>query len=103
MCLTRLATAYATAGEPEQACAVIADLIAIADGLADSGQQMVRLRRYVGSVLFYGPVRLIREILQPNDHFLLFGGELGEFKLVNQQVDGIQDPVELIAVTANLA
>jgi hypothetical protein len=46
---------------------------------------------------------LIRKILQPNDHFLLFGGELGEFQLVNQQVDGIQDPVELIAVTADLA
>ena len=66
-----------------------------ADGSATS------LRRF--GKIFYGPVRLIREILQPNDHFLLFGGELGEFQLVNQQVDGIQDPVELIAVTANLA
>ena len=36
LCLARLATAYATAGEPEQACTVIADLIAIADGLGSA-------------------------------------------------------------------
>ena len=36
LCLTRLATAYAKAGEPEQACTVIADLIAIADGLGSA-------------------------------------------------------------------
>jgi hypothetical protein len=36
LCLARLATAYATAGEPGQACAVIAELIAIADGLGSA-------------------------------------------------------------------
>lgn len=36
LCLARLATAYAIAGEPEQAGAVITDLIAIADGLGSA-------------------------------------------------------------------
>ncbi len=36
LCLARLATAYATSGEPELACAVIAELIAIADGLGSA-------------------------------------------------------------------
>ena len=36
LCLARLATAYAASGEPEQACAVIAELIAIADGLGSA-------------------------------------------------------------------
>lgn len=36
LCLARLATAYAKVGEPGQACTVIADLIAIADGLGSA-------------------------------------------------------------------
>ena len=36
LCLARLATAYAASGDPEQACAVIAELIAIADGLGSA-------------------------------------------------------------------
>ena len=46
LCLARLATAYATAGEPEQACIVITDLIAIADGLGSArvATQIAELR-----------------------------------------------------------
>ena len=46
LCLARLATAYATAGEPGQACAVIAELIAIADGLGSArvAAQITELR-----------------------------------------------------------
>jgi hypothetical protein len=46
LCLARLATAYATTGEPEQAYAVIVDLIAIADGLGSArvAAQIAELR-----------------------------------------------------------
>ncbi len=36
LCLARLATAYATAGEPEQACAVTGELITTANGLGSA-------------------------------------------------------------------
>jgi hypothetical protein len=46
LCLARLATAYAATGEPEQACAVADELVAVAGGLSSArvASQVTSLR-----------------------------------------------------------